>query len=126
MDSIHRMRAVLAVAVAGAVGFVGAAYAQYQQDQPPTTRPAAAAADTKSATDKSMTTDAKPIIPNRAETADSAFKKLDPAGKGYVAREDAKQLSGFDAAFQQNDANHDGRLSADEFRKAWMSYTGNK
>ena len=124
MNPIHRKHAVLAIAIAGAVGFAGAGFAQYQQAQPPTTRPAAA--DTKPATYKAMTTDTKPIVPNRSETSDSAFKKLDPGNKGYVAKENTRELSGFDQAFQQNDANHDGRLSSDEFQKAWMSYTGNK
>ena len=41
-----------------------------------------------------------------------------------VTQEDAKVLSGFDQAFQANDANHDGKLTADEFNKAWSMYSG--
>ena len=65
------------------------------------------------------------IPPGRAETPDSAFRKLDAANKGYVSKDDAKQLSGFDAAFQQADANNDGKLTQDEFKKAWSTYSGN-
>ena len=45
--------------------------------------------------------------------------------KGYVTRDDAKSVEGFDRTFQSADANHDGKLTADEFKKAWTSFTGN-
>lgn len=64
--------------------------------------------------------------PSKAEPAAAAFKKLDATGKGYVTMDDTKSLSGFDKAFQSNDANHDGKLSSDEFTKAWQEFTGNK
>jgi Ca2+-binding EF-hand superfamily protein len=113
MTSIDRKRAVLAWAAGAAVCFAGAGFAQTSQD-PVSRSPAAtgAAADTK------------PITPSRAETVDSAFRKLDPAGRGYVSKEDIGQLSGFDQVFIQNDVNRDGRLSSDEFRKAWTIYSG--
>ncbi len=66
------------------------------------------------------------VAPSKAETADGAFKKLDASGKGYVTMADAKALSGFDKAFQDNDANHDGKLSLAEFKKAWQEFSGNK
>lgn len=71
-------------------------------------------------------TGARMAAPSKAETADGAFKKLDATAKGYVTKDDAKSLSGFDKAFQDNDANHDGRLTSAEFAKAWQEFTGNK
>jgi hypothetical protein len=71
-------------------------------------------------------TGARMAAPSKAETADAAFKKLDSTAKGYVTKDDAKSLSGFDKAFQDNDANHDGRLTSAEFAKAWQEFTGNK
>jgi Ca2+-binding EF-hand superfamily protein len=110
---IDRKRTALALAAgAAAVCLAGTGFAQTSQD--PVSRPSAtgAAADTK------------PMTPSKAETADSAFKKLDPAGRGYVSRQDVQQLSGFDPVFVQNDANRDGRLSSGEFQKAWTLYSG--
>jgi len=69
---------------------------------------------------------AKMAAPSKAEPADAAFKKLDTSGKGYLSMDDTKALPGFDKSFQANDANHDGKLSADEFKKAWQEFTGNK
>ena len=68
---------------------------------------------------------AKAIPPSKSETSDSAFKKLDPSNKGYVTRDDAKSVEGFDRSFQSADGNHDGKLTSDEFKKAWTSFTGN-
>ena len=66
----------------------------------------------------------KPIPPSRSELPDAAFKKLDVSGKGYVTRDDTHELEGFDAVFDRNDRNHDGRLDADEFKRAWAMYAG--
>lgn len=63
----------------------------------------------------------KPVPPSTAETVDSAFKKL-AVGKGYVTKDDAKPLEGFGKVFDAADANHDGRLSLDEFKNAWKAY----
>src|SRR5205085_2529433 len=133
---------VAALLMAGAVG-LGNGFAQStsgdQSGAQTTTRPAAAAADTgsKSATPggaSSQTTNpsgtgamtsAKGIAPSKSEMSDSAFKKLDASNKGYVTKDDAKSLSGFDSSFQAADSNHDGKLTQDEFKKAWTSYTGN-
>ena len=65
------------------------------------------------------------VTPNRAELADSAFTKLDGAGRGYLLPEDVRQLEGFDSAFRDADQNGDGRLNPSEFNKAWGVYTGN-
>ena len=45
--------------------------------------------------------------PSKAESPDTAFRKLDAGGKGFVTKDDAKALSGFEKAFQDNDANVD-------------------
>lgn len=63
----------------------------------------------------------KPVPPSTAETVDSAFKKL-AVGKGHVTKDDAKPLEGFGKVFDAADANHDGRLSLDEFKNAWKAY----
>ncbi len=70
--------------------------------------------------------DTKAAAPSKAESPDTAFRKLDYSGKGYVTKDDTSALSGFEKAFQDNDANHDGKLTADEFRKAWSEFSGNK
>jgi hypothetical protein len=70
--------------------------------------------------------DTKVAAPSKAESPDTAFRKLDASGKGYVTKDDTKALSGFEKAFQDNDANHDGKLTADEFKKAWSEFSGNK
>ena len=65
------------------------------------------------------------VPPGKTETPDSAFKKLDPNAKGYITRDDAAQLPGFDPAFQRADANKDGKLTPSEFNQAWAIYSGN-
>jgi Ca2+-binding EF-hand superfamily protein len=107
-DSSFRNRVRAILLLAASVGLAGTSAAQY-----PTS------------TLHEMLSD-KPIIPSKAELPDAAFKKLDAGGKGYVAREDVKGLSGFDKSFQLADANNDGRLNRAEFDKAWANYTGRK
>ncbi len=108
MQQRRRVRDAL-VAIAGiAIAVCGTALAADLKTRSP---PAPAVID-----------DAKPIPPGRSELPDSAFSKLDVAGKGYVTRDDTKELDGFDAVFQQNDSNHDGRLTQDEFKRAWSTY----
>jgi len=48
---------------------------------------------------------------------------LDAGKRGFVTRGDTAKLAGFDTAFQQADENNDGRLSEDEFARAWMTYS---
>jgi uncharacterized membrane protein YkoI len=144
----ERRSLATALVLAGAVGFAGAALAQYSQPAPaatpqpqgqakpgatpdphqqakPETMPSQANATTDTKTTEALMSE-KPIIPSKAEMADAAFKKLDAAGKGYVSKDDTKGLTGFDNAFQVADANHDGKLDAAEFKNAWASYTGRK
>ena len=119
IGTLERASLLTALLLAGAVSSAGAAFAQYPQSQSqPTGSPPA------SSTKELMA--AKPIIPSKAEMPDAAFKKLDPTGKGYVTTADTKELNGFDKAFQVADANHDGKLDAAEFKKAWATYTGRK
>ena len=138
---------VAALLMAGAVGFAGPGLAQStsgdQSGGSTAQRPPAAANSGSSSSGAysasptgpsgqsaspsgagSMTT-AKGIAPSKSEMSDSAFKKLDASNKGYVTRDDAKALSGFDSSFQAADSDHDGKLTVDEFKKAWSSYSGN-
>ena len=64
------------------------------------------------------------ITPSRAELPASAFTKLDAMQRGYVTREDVRQLEGFEAAFRAGDQNGDGRLTPSEFNAAWGVYSG--
>ncbi len=68
----------------------------------------------------------KPVVPSKAEMADSAFKKLDPTGKGYVTTEDTRGLMGFGDAFRDADPEGTGKLDFRQFKKAWASYSGYK
>lgn len=68
----------------------------------------------------------KPVIPNKSEMAESAFKKLDAASKGYVTKEDTSGLEGFDRAFRSVDTGHSGKLDLQQFKKAWAEYSGYK
>jgi Ca2+-binding EF-hand superfamily protein len=61
---------------------------------------------------------------NKTETASSAFEKLDAAHAGFVTKEQAAKVDGFDKAFTQADKNTDGKLDRDEFKAAWAIYTG--
>jgi Ca2+-binding EF-hand superfamily protein len=60
--------------------------------------------------------------PNKSDTAVSAFQKLDAAKAGYVTKDQAAKLNGFD--FTQADKNKDGKLDRDEFNAAWGAYSG--
>lgn len=46
------------------------------------------------------------------------FKRVDANRDGYVSRDEARKIKGFDKAFQQADDNRDGKLDAAEFAKA--------
>jgi hypothetical protein len=119
-------RSILAAAlVAAGLGTVGVAMAA---DYGATTSKQSPTAATPSASTPSTapSTNMAAIAPNKSETPDSAFKKLDASGKGYLTMDDAKALPDFDKQFQQFDANHDGRLTSAEFKNAWAAYSGNK
>jgi hypothetical protein len=120
----------LAAAMLLSGGFLGSAVAQTYGTTPATPPKQGATEPKQGATEPGKATapadTMKMAAPSKAETADAAFKKLDASGRGYVTIDDTKSLSGFDKAFQGADANHDGKLSSDEFKKAWQDYTGNK
>jgi hyperosmotically inducible periplasmic protein len=53
-----------------------------------------------------------------AGDAGAEFRRLDANRDGYVSRDEARRIKGFEKAFQQADDNRDGKLDADEFAKA--------
>ena len=112
----HYERTALAATVAGCLAMAGLALAQTQYTTPAQSQP-----PSSSSTPKQMPA----MTPNKSETASSAFEKLDAAHAGYVTKEQAAKLDGFDKAFTQADKNKDGKLDSDEFKSAWATYTGN-
>ena len=109
----HYQRTALVATVAGCLGMAGLAFAQSQ--------PATPAQAPSSSTPMQMSA----VTPNKSETAASAFEKLDAAHAGYVTKEQAAKLDGFDKSFTQADKNKDGKLDRDEFKAGWALYTGN-
>ena len=57
--------------------------------------------------------------PSRTDSADDAYRSLDAGNRGYLQKSDVQGLSGFN--FDQADTNRDGRLTKDEFSKAWAT-----
>jgi len=57
--------------------------------------------------------------PRSNETADDAYNTLDRNHRGYLTREDVQSIQGF--SFEAADTNKDGRLSREEFARAWDS-----
>ena len=62
-------------------------------------------------------------MPSRQEISAKAFDKLTEGKREFVTRADVAGLPGFDSAFEQADADHDGRLTQDEFNTAWTIYS---
>lgn len=52
-----------------------------------------------------------------AQPSDS-FKSMDKDGDGFISKEEAAAVRGFDRAFPEADANRDGRLDVNEFTTA--------
>jgi len=83
-----------------------------------------------SATGTPMTTPSTPMtssganaasrqLPSRTDSADNAYKTLDSSNRGYLSKNDVQGISGF--SFEAADTNHDGKLTRDEFNRAWAS-----
>jgi Ca2+-binding EF-hand superfamily protein len=115
MFKSHRKYTSLVATVAGCLAAAGTAFAQAQ---PATPDQQTAQGYSSSPTQLAATT------PSKSETAPSAFEKLDASHSGFVTKEQAAKLDGFDKAFTQADKNKDGKLSQDEFNAAWAIYTG--
>ena len=129
MNPLSRTASPLLVALLAAAGLIVAGSALGAGDYSSGTKPSTATQPAQSTSEASKMTpsgEAKAASPSKAESPDMAFRKLDMSGRGYVSKEDTHALSGFDKAFQDNDANHDGKLTQAEFKKAWLEYTGNK
>lgn len=60
-------------------------------------------------------------MPTRSDNAQSAFRMMDSANRGYVTRAEMDRLSGF-SGFDAADTDKDGRLTSEEFSKAWATY----
>jgi len=73
-----------------------------------------------------VTGNADSRVPDKSDSAETAFKKLDRAGKGYVTLEDVAVLPGFATAFTNADSSHLGRLNLIGFTQAWAAYVGGK
>lgn len=65
----------------------------------------------------------KPALPSEFKRAESVFKKLDVANRGYVTLDDTKDLIGFEEAFKAADTKGSGQLTLAQFKKAWSIYT---
>lgn len=143
MNQKH-LQVTLAAALVGSALAAGTAFAQGtygapSAQQPATTAtppsttgtsPATTAAPPATSTDKGTmdkgTANGMAMTPSKSEMSSSAFAKLDASKRGYVTKADVAQLQGFDSAFQQADTNNDGKLSKEEFDKAWAIYSGRK
>ena len=127
-------RTALTLALAA---FTGAAFAQSQPSpaspsSPSAQPPAAAPSTPPGAMSPSTTTSpASPAataptgstmkMPSRTEPADSAYRTLDAGKRGYLQKSDVQGIEGF--SFDTADTNKDGRLSQEEFNKAWSTKT---
>ena len=60
------------------------------------------------------------LTPSQFEPAAHVFERLDTARTGFLTREQVAPLERF--PFDAADSNHDGRLSSDEFARAWGLY----
>ena len=116
----HKAGMAMAAAATIATGFVWAQSALTLPnnsagsplDTPPLIAPEAAAAARADAP------------PSRSDSSGAAFQKLDRHGNGYVTRSDFARMGGGD--FDAADANHDGRLSYDEFQHYWTEVQSGK
>jgi len=64
----------------------------------------------------------KPVLPSELKSADAVFDELDVGRRGYVTRQDTKDLLGFGDAFRAVDSRRSGKLTRAQFRQAWAIY----
>jgi len=83
-----------------------------------------ASADDMTAIPPAETTELPNVVPSKFEIAESAFSKLDRGQKGFVSKEDVQVLPDFKKLFPKVDADHDGKLSREEFKVGWYVYAG--
>jgi hypothetical protein len=116
-------RTTLIASVVGCLALAGTVFAQTQSatpaeppkpsySNPPTQMPSA-----------NSPTQMPAAIPNKSETASSAFEKLDASHAGFVSKDQVAKLDGFSTAFVQADKDKDGKLTRDEFQAAWAIYS---
>lgn len=122
MNGKHSTQLTLAVAVVSGALAAGTAFAQATNPSTPSAHPST----TTTPPSTSAPAPGTSMAPSKAEMSSSAFTKLDASKRGYVTKAEASQLQGFDSAFQQADTNNDGKLSKDEFDRAWAIYSGHK
>jgi len=75
---------------------------------------------------QSVATDASSSVPGKTDSAETAFKKLDRSGKGYITWDDIAGLPDFATAFANADSTHLGRLNPISFTQAWSAYVAGK
>jgi len=64
----------------------------------------------------------KPAQMSELMSADAVFNELDLSRRGYVTRQETKDLIGFDEAFRAVDTKGSGKLTRAQFRTAWALY----
>ena len=94
-----------------------AAFAATAFAQSPSTPPA-----TSGSPSSPMTQPAAPSaaarMPSPTDSPDAAWRTLDSGNRGYLQQSD---VQGLGISFEQADTNKDGRLSKEEFAKAWSA-----
>src|SRR4029453_18387566 len=134
MNGKHSMKLTLAVAMVGGALAASTAFSQYSSPTAPSAQPSATGTTPSPTAQPPAAGTAPPpsppsstsMTPRKSEMSSSAFTKLDASKRGYVTKAEVAQLQGFDSAFDQADTNHDGKLSKDEFDRAWKIYSGQK
>lgn len=64
----------------------------------------------------------KPAQMSELMSADAVFNELDLSRRGYVTRQETKDLIGFGEAFRAVDTKGSGKLTRAQFRTAWALY----
>src|SRR4030095_1734490 len=108
----HYERTALVATVASCLAMAGLAFAQSQPTTPAQSQPPPPAQSQPTTPAQSQTSGSNPpsqmstMAPSKSDSAVSAFQKLDAAKAGYVTKEQAGKIDGFD--FTQADTHTDG------------------